>query len=173
MRYLLLFGLFVSLFGCGSLEKKYDKKEIENVKRIAVLSFTLYQDKPADNLGLSSLAKGVSVDSTSENSPEMKALAKDVYLYLSKNLQAGLGKRVQSLSEMKNSNLYKSYYKEKMTGMRMGGYQGKDVELVFVDGIVDQTNFQGADFAKKVALAKSVGADAFIEFSAFQSIEQG
>ena len=176
MRSLLFVNLLISsviMVSCGSLGKKYNKTQIDNVKRVAVLSFVIYQDKPKDSLGLGSLTKGVDSSSTSENSPEMKKLANNVYTYLSKKLRKKIGKKVYPLQKVAGTNFYKNFYKRKMEGLRMGGYHGKDVEMVYVRGIIDQTNFQGLDYAKKVQLAKSVGADAFIEFNAFQSIEQG
>lgn len=176
MRNLKIFITVVFSFmlaACGSLGSKYNKGEIQKVKRVAVLSFTIYQDKPTDNLGLGALTKGISSDSTSENSPEMKSLAKAVYADLSKSLQKGLNKKVYPLKNVRGNSKYAQLYKEKMGGgFKMGGYHGDNVELVFVEGILDQTNFQGLPFAKKVEMAKSVGADAFIEFNASQKKEQ-
>lgn len=161
--------LLALVSSCAS--KKYNPTQIEKVRRVAILSFVVYQDKPKDSLGLGSLTKGAK-NGNSESSPEMKQLAQNTYSYLAQALSKKIGKEVLPLKTVKSDAEYRQFYKKKMEGFRLGGYQGDKVEMVFVDGIVDQYNFQGMDYEKKVAVAKSVNADAFVEFHAFQQIDQ-
>lgn len=168
--------IFIALTvgACGSLGgKKLEDQQRQKINKVAILSFSLSQQQPADNLGIGAFTKSASGQTVDAESSELKELTKTVYDQLENGLEKALGKDVVDRESVVSNTAYKNMFKDKMTGIRASAMPIKGTEFLYVDGIIDQANFQGLPFAEKVKLAKSVGADAFVEFNGYQSISQG
>lgn len=174
--YLILMLLSFSFYiaSCGSMGKKIEKERIAKVKRVAIISFEVVQDQPADNLGLGALTKGSRGEVTDANSQELQAFAKDTYNKLVMGVQDALKVKVISYKQVSTNKSYKSFYNKKMSGLRPTTFMGSaNVEIIHAKGILDRAAFQALPHNEKVKLVKDIGADAFIEYSAFQDIKQG
>jgi hypothetical protein len=173
MKYILLSLVFSSLIGCASFKDKYEHDKVAKVHRVAILSFEIIQEQPTDNIGISAFTKGAKSSITrTGQTPELKDMAKKVYTDLQAQLNHGLAKPFVSAEKIIDTPAYKEVYQQKMTGLKHQTMGSKKSENIWVDGILDQVNFRKLTFAEKVKLAKSVGADAFVEYLAYQTIDQ-
>ncbi|MCB0378030.1 MAG: hypothetical protein KDD33_06020 [Bdellovibrionales bacterium] len=166
---ILMSSALVFLCSCAAFAPKLDKERAKQVRKVAILSFEIIQAQPKDALGLSQIG---SMERRSDSKP-FKDMAEAIYKDLSKAIQTSTGWEAIGLSQLRNSDRYAKLYQQKMTGLRMTSIVPENSEIVFVNGVLDNANFRRLDFKDKVALAKSVGADAFAEYVGFQRIDQG
>ena len=165
--------LIFSMVACGTIGTVKDTERLKNVKRVAIISFEIQQDQPKDSLGLGSIAKGGDMMKTFAEKPEIKNMAKDVYQILAESVEKSLGVKTLKYRRMVAHPQYKTVYNKKMKGIRHQTFVPNGVEVIYANGILDASNFRSLSLEGRRELARKLGVDAFIEYQAYQHIDQG
>ena len=163
----------MSLFyfsSCAAFKPKLDKERAANIKKVVILSMEIQQKQPKDALGLSQLGEKAARRSDSE---ELKKMAKEIYQYLAKKIENDTPWKVVSYNKITSAGPYSQLFRQKMTGIRTVSFTSENTELIFPEGVIDNSAYGRMSFADKVKYAKSLGADAFAVYIAYQTIEQG
>lgn len=162
---------FLILTACSSMGRKFDAERAKNVRKIAILSFEIHQEQPKDALGflrLNELKEG-----RRGERPEFQRMATHVYSLLADALEAKMKWKPVALADLSRSQDYKKRVVDSTTGFHQVSMTTANTEIINVKTVLNQVAFRKLAFADKVALAKSLNADAFAEYIQYQQIDQG
>lgn len=166
----ILASLLFFITSCAAFKPFLDKERASKVKRVAIISFEVQQKQPKDAFMISKLGE---TSARRGDSKELREMSQKMYDFLRDRVMKKTGWKVASRNNFLNDEKYKNLYQKKMTGLKRVSMTSENTEIVHVTGILDNANYRSLSFAEKVSLAKSVGANAFAEYIAYQEIHQG
>lgn len=164
----LLLFTFLNSLGCAGV--KFDEARAKRVKRMAIISFEIQQARPTDNLGIAragELKNGVPGDS-----PELQAMAKNIFSDLNTQLKKKTGWNTLTFDEISANRKYESKVKQAMEGARLTSMVADGYELISLHGLLDIYAFRKLNYDQQVKLAKDLGVDAFAEVTIYQAKDQ-
>jgi hypothetical protein len=155
-------ALTLGLTGCGTIKfRERDAAQVEKVKKVAVVSFSVTQPASAKiGIDLTSGKAGAAAGGSMipQNSPH----ADEMYLDFNQSVSKNLGWKVMDARVMKANPGYKAAYDKTMKGWqnKMGPNKG-DKQFDVAD-VMDQDCLRILDVKGRDALIDALGVDAII-----------
>ncbi len=155
-------ALTLGLTGCGTIKtRERDAAQVDKVKKVAVVSFSVTQPASAKiGIDLSSGKSGATAGGSMipQNSPH----ADEMYLEFSQSLAKNLGWKVMDARQMKANAGYKAAYEKTMKGWQNKMGPNKGDKQFDVSEIMDQDCLRILDFKGREELLTALGVDAII-----------
>ena len=156
------------LSSCAGM--KIDEARAKRLRKVAIISFEMQQDRPTDNLGLSRL--GELKGATAADSTELQGMAKNIFTELNTQLKKQTGWGVLTLAEISANRNFESRVKRAMEGARLTSMVSQGAELIPLHGLFDNYAFRRLSHEERVKIAKELGVEALAEIIFYQMKDQ-
>ncbi len=160
----------IAIAGCASMGEKLDAGRAKAIRRVAILSFEVQQQKPTDNLGftqLEALKNGSPADSK-----ELQTMASTILKKAQENLEKQTGWKFTAVEKVRTSPAYANKVTASTSGWQAMTADTTKYEIVRIPGTMGLSNFRNLKFDEQTAIAKELGVDAFAELVVVENIDQ-
>lgn len=164
MKNCLLLGLLLSIVSCSSLVDKVEKKDLAQVKKVAIIGFTV--DRAQPNSGASIFMKMLGMDGGSSGNLNITPTEDDqsnaAYALISSSLSNRMKVDVMPQAEVAKNNLIKMYFDKKNNVVQSGAsFLRKGYERFEAKGIPQVYNVK-TDRGEIMEICKSLKVDAVV-----------
>jgi lysophospholipid acyltransferase (LPLAT)-like uncharacterized protein len=158
-----IFLIFISCFIVSCASQVVKIEELKQIKTVAIVGFSLEQQKSVSGTDLLSIAFKTNEPSganlvVATDSPR----AESAYRKFSTNLSAKTGWKIMPIENLRKNSSYIAYVKSKTEGFQNRPMINDRYDLIKPAGIIDKYSFLMTENKLLADLAKNLGVDAVV-----------